>query len=271
LIIPCLIFFSLLSLSLTEMIPNSGQPSPTPSQPAYWVPKPSERLQIQYADYPPDTAIDADIFALDLFETPQAVIDQLHADGKKVICYLNTGSWEEYRPDAGAFPADAIGKDYEGWPGEKWLDIRNYEKFADIMEARFDLAKSKGCDGIDADNMQNYQEETGFPTSAQDQLTYNLWLSEQAHRRGMSIGLKNDPEQVEDLLKHYDWSLIEDCSVYEWCEMLLPYIQAGKPVFQVEYTDTYTATDQFCEESGRSGFSGFLKNRELDAWVEFCP
>jgi hypothetical protein len=92
----------------------------------------------------------------------------LHDAGKKVICYVSTGSWEEYRPDAGDFPADAIGKDYEGWPGEKWLDIRHYEKFADIMQARFDLAKSKGCDGIDADNMQNYQEEnTGFEFNAE--------------------------------------------------------------------------------------------------------
>lgn len=254
--------------------PVSSPISPSPSPPADaagWTPTISERLQIQYAGYPPDTAMDADIFALDLFETPQSAIDELHAAGKKVICYLNSGSWEEYRPDAGDFPADAIGKDYEGWPGEKWLDIGNYELFADIMQARFDLALAKGCDGIDADNMQNYQEDSGFAVSAQDQLVYNSWLSEQAHQRGLVIGLKNDPEQAVELAAHFDWALIEDCSVYDWCELMQPFIQANKPVFQVEYTDAHATSASFCAEAQRNGYSGFFKNRELDAWVEYCP
>jgi len=242
------------------------------AEPARWAPRPGDRLQIQYADYPPDMGVDAQIFALDLFETPQSSIDELHAVGKKVICYVSTGSWEEYRPDAGDFPADAIGKDYEGWPGEKWLDIRHYEKFADIMQARFDLAKSKGCDGIDADNMQNYQEEnTGFEFNAEDQLAYNIWLSGQAHQRGLSIGLKNDPEQAQELVSYFDWSLIEDCAVYDWCELLQPFTRAGKAVFQVEYSDEFDSGALFCSAAGQNGYSAFLKNRELDGWVEYCP
>jgi hypothetical protein len=251
---------------------STPTPAPTqPTEPTYWVPTVGDRLQIQYADYPPDTAIEADVYALDLFETPQASIDQLHAAGKKVICYLNTGSWEEYRPDAGDFPAEVIGNDYEGWAGEKWLDTRNYELFADIMQARFDLAKSKGCDGIDADNMQNDQEETGFAISAEDQRMYLIWLSRQAHQRGMSIGLKNVPEQAEELLGYFDWSLIEDCTVYDWCELLEPFVEAGKPVFQVEYTDSFNSTDEFCSQARQNGYSAFLKNRELGAWVTYCP
>ncbi len=246
---------------------------PTPTdESAYWAPQPGDRLQIQYDDYPPDTTIDAQVFALDLFETPQSSIDELHAAGKKVICYVSTGSWEEYRLDANDFPAEAIGRDYQGWPGEKWLDIRHYENFASIMQARFDLAKSKGCDGIDADNMQNYQEErTGFEFSEQDQLAYNKWLSRQAHQRGLSIGLKNDPEQAQELVSYFDWSLIEDCAVYDWCELLQPFVQAGKAVFQVEYTDEFDSGVQFCSSSGQNGYSAFLKHRSLDAWVEYCP
>lgn len=248
----------------------------TPAQPAKevhasWLPDLDDRLQVQYADYPPDLSIDAQIYAVDLFETPQASIDQLHAAGKKVICYLNTGSWEEYRPDAADFQAEIIGKDYEGWAGEKWLDISRYERFAVILEKRFDLARQKGCDGIDADNMQNYSEDTGFAISAQDQLTYNRWLSEQAHKRGMAIGLKNDPEQAVKLLAWFDWALIEDCSLYGWCGDLLPFVDAGKTVFQLEYTDTYTSTTQFCRGAQAHRFSGLLKNRELDGWVQFCP
>lgn len=271
-IMPILAFTFSIGCGPASAIPNFNLvPTPT-AELTRWAPQPGDRLQIQYADYPPDITIDAQVFALDLFETPQSSIDELHAAGKKVICYVSTGSWEEYRPDAGDFPADAIGSDYEGWPGEKWLDIRHYEKFSGIMQARFDLAKSKGCDGIDADNMQNFQEEnTGFEFSAEDQLAYNIWLSEQAHQRGLSIGLKNDPEQAQELVGYFDWSLIEDCAVYDWCELLQPFTQAGKAVFQVEYSDEFDFGAQFCGAAGQKGYSAFFKNRELDAWVEFCP
>jgi hypothetical protein len=237
---------------------------------SYWSPSPGDHLQIQYTDYPVDINAEADIFAIDLFETPEAAIQQLHSAGKKVICYISTGSWEDYRPDKDAFPENAIGKDYEGWPGEKWLDISRYEQFAEIMLARFDLAKSKDCDGIDADNMQNYQESSGFDITSDDQLAYNRWLSAQAHQRGLSIGLKNDAEQANTLAADFDWSLIEDCSIYDWCDLLQPFIEAGKPVFQVEYTDNFELLEEFCPQADRNGYMGILKNRELDAWVESC-
>jgi hypothetical protein len=238
---------------------------------ADWIPKLGQRLQIQYTNYPIDLSVDADIFAVDLFEISRVSIDELHMAGKKVICYLNTGSWEEYRPDAGDFAAEIIGKEYVGWPGERWLDISRYELFAEIMEKRFDLALQKGCDGIDADNMQNFEEDTGFNITFQDQLVYNLWLGSQAHQRGLSIGLKNDPEQVNELASHFDWSLVEDCADYQWCDLLLPFTRADKPVFQVEYTELYAFNEYICPVSEKNGFSGLLKNRELDAWVEYCP
>ena len=259
--------------SSTAPIPTA-LPTPTPPETPQvysgWQPQTDDRLQIQYADYPPDLNVDADVFSLDLFETPQESIDALHAQGRKVICYLNTGSWEEYRPDASDFPDAVIGKDYEGWPGEKWLDIRHYTDFAAIMETRFDLAVVKGCDGIDADNMQNFDEDTGFAISAADQLAYNRWLSQQAHSRVLAIGLKNDPGQAAELVDWFDWSLAEDCSVYDWCSNLQPFTQAGKAVFQVEYTDEWPNDTPFCAEAVELGYSALLKNRELDAWVSYC-
>ena len=59
------------------------------------------------------------------------IIDQLHAAGKIAICYLDTGAWEAYEPDAGLFPgtpgwsatdpvSDVIGNS-TGWDNEYWL------------------------------------------------------------------------------------------------------------------------------------------------------
>ena len=262
----------ILLLSACQNLPEQQSallPSESPDA-NYWRPSPDERLQIQYADYPPDSFVQADIFAVDLFEIPLESIENLHRTGKRVICYVNTGAWEDYRPDAGNFPVEIIGRDYEGWEGEKWLDISRYSLFKDVMESRFNLAVSKGCDGIDADNMQNYQEKTGFSISEEDQLSYNIWLSGQAHERGLSIGLKNNAEQAGDLEPYFEWSLIEDCAVYGWCEMLSPFVKAGKPVYQVEYSDEYSSPDEFCSRAIRNGYTGLFKNRNLDARVEFC-
>ena len=181
----------------------------------------------QLTDYPVDTTIEADYFGVDLFETDSNTIAEIHKQGAKVICYLNAGAWEDFRPDADDFPADVIGRKYAGWPGERWLDISNYSSFADIILDRMDLAVEKGCDGIDADNVEGYQADSGFPITADDQLTYNRWLSAQAHARGMLIALKNDPSQAADLVEDFDLAIVESCAFFRFCDAFVPFIQHG--------------------------------------------
>ena len=245
--------------------------TPVNTLPAYWSPSPSDSFQLQLSDYPPDLSVEADVFDLDLFETPQETIDSLHKAGKRVICYINVGAWEEYRPDADAFPDAVIGKNYIGWDGERWLDVSNYGNFSSLISARIDLAVSKGCDGIDPDNINGFQQDTGFSITPQDQLAYNIWLSEQAHQRGLSIGMKNNNQQVAHLVNYFDFALLEDCAVYGECTDFQPFIEQGKAVFQVEYTDNFSSLDEFCETPGRNHFFGLLKHRDLDAWVDLCP
>ena len=87
-----------------------------------------------------------------------SVIAALHTQGRKVVCYVSVGSWEDWRPDADRFPTSVIGEDYEGWPGENWLDIRQIELLAPVMRARLDLCRVKGFDGIEPDNIDGYTQ-----------------------------------------------------------------------------------------------------------------
>src|SRR3972149_750836 len=89
-------------------------------------------------------------------------------------------------------------------------------KRSPIMRERFDLCRDKGFDGIEPDNMDGYTNDTGFPLTYEDQLRYNLWLAQEAHARGLSIGLKNDPDQGTDLVHDFAWALSEDCFVEGW-------------------------------------------------------
>jgi hypothetical protein len=237
------------------------------TDPPRWVPPPSATWQIQFTG-PLDLSVNASIYDLDLFDTPAETVAALKKSGRRVICYLSAGSYENWRPDAARFPAAVLGRRLDGWPGERWLDIRRLEDLAPIMEARLDLCRAKGFDGADPDNMDGYTNNTGFPLSAEDQLRYNRWLARAAHTRGLAIGLKNDVDQVQALVSDFDWALNEQCFQYDECGLLMPFVMARKPVFVIEYELT---TTQFCPAAVTSGFSAMRKNLSLDAFREACP
>lgn len=250
----------------------------TPAQPVpgnpqldrpWWRPTLGLTWQWQIGNNDIDTSIDADVYDVDLY-VDQTVIDELHAKGRRVICYISVGSWEDWRPDRSQFPLDVLGNQYEGWKGERWLDIRQIEKLAPIMLARLDLCQAKGFDAVEPDNMEIHTNNTGFPITYTDQLRYALWLAEAAHQRGLAIGLKNASDQVVDLVEHFDFAITEDAYFYGWAERILPFIQAGKPVFAAEYTDLPGDFAAFCERSRQLQFSTILKHRGLDAWIKTC-
>jgi hypothetical protein len=223
--------------------------------------------QIQYSGEL-DLALEVAVYNLDLFETSAEDIASLHARDIYVMCYFSAGSWEEWRPDAERTPPELIGWDYEGWPGEKWLDVRAIQALAPVLESRIKLAAQKGCDGVDPDNVNGFENETGFPLSYAEQLDFNLWLAQTAHAYGLEIGLKNDLSQINDLLPFYDWVLNEECFSYNECDLLLLFRKAGKPVFVIEYE---TKPDDFCPKAQELGFNAIYKNWELDAYREACP
>lgn len=244
------------------------------TSPTWWKPPVNPTWQWQLTDPPIDPSFDVDMYDIDMFDNDASTVAALHAEGRKVFCYVSVGSWEDWRPDAYQFPESVIGNDYEGWPDEKWLDIRQIDLLAPIIRARFDLCKAKGFDGIEPDNIDGFTNDTGFPLTYQDQLEYNIWLADEAHARGLSIGLKNDDDQAEDLWSYFDWAMTEDCFVDDWCHEMEPFIAAGKAVFAAEYTDqmsTWEFWSEVCPEAEAKAFSVILKNRDLDAWRRGCP
>jgi len=213
-----------------------------------------------------DTSVNAQMFNIDLFDNSASVVSALHAKGRAVVCYLSAGTYEDWRPDEDDFPSSILGNS-NGWPGERWLDIRRIDIIGPIMEARFDQCKAKGFDGIEIDNVDGYANSTGFPISGNDQLAYTRFLADAAHERGLSIGLKNDLGQVKQLVSSFDFAINEQCAEYNECHLLTPFIQAGKAVFHVEYD---LDTNEFCPNSKKLGLSSMKKRLDLDAWRQSC-
>ena len=185
-----------------------------------------------------NTTYNVELYDIDLFDTNASTIEALHKRGKKVICYFSAGSWENWRADKDLFPKEALGNDLNGWKGEKWLDITN-EAIYPIMQARLDLASEKGCDAVEPDNVMGYAHDTGFNFNETDQLAYNIFIAEEAHKRGLGVGLKNDLEQITQLEPFFDFGINEECHRYDECEKLQPFLDANKAVFNAEYARIY--------------------------------
>lgn len=45
------------------------------------------------------------------------------------------------------------------------------------MGRRLDKAVSRGCDGVEPDNVDGYTNHNGLGLTAADQLSYNKWLA----------------------------------------------------------------------------------------------
>jgi len=245
-------------------------PAPVRAGGGIWRPAPEDSLDWQLTE-PFDFTAPADVLDLDLFDAAAADIARLKAGGVGLVCYLNAGAWEDWRPDAGAFPKPVIGAAYAGWAGERWLDIRAIEALAPVMRARLDLCRAKGFDSVEPDNIDGFDNDTGFAISRADQVRYNLWLADEAHQRGLSIALKNAPGLLPELAAAYDWALLEDCHAEDWCAELEPFVRAGKAVVAVEYTDREPDWDETCAQAAETGVQAVLKRRELDSWIERCP
>lgn len=185
-----------------------------------------------------DTSVDADVYDVDLFETSPRLIDELRSDGRIVICYFSAGSYEGWRPDAGDFAADDLGDTLDGFEDERWLDVRTSTVRA-VVEGRLDRAVDAGCDGVEPDNADGYLNETGFDLTAADQLDFNQFVARAAHRRGLLVGLKNDLDQIPELVDLFDFAVNEQCHEFDECDLNGPFIDADKPVFNAEYASEF--------------------------------
>lgn len=231
-----------------------------------WRPDPTDTFQYQLSGTI-DTRVDADVFDLDAQETSRSTVRRLQGMGKRVICYIDAGTWESYRPDAHRYPARILGKRVDGWPDERWVDIRQLDILKPIIRDRVDRCAAKGFDAVEYDWMDSYAHPTGFPITRSQQLRFDRWLAWVAHDRGLSVGLKNAGPLVRSLVDRFDFAVTEECFQYHECGMYRPFLDAGKAVFDVEYTLT---RDAFCDRARSQGISAIRKQLSLTAWRRPC-
>lgn len=221
------------------------------------------------------------------------IIAQLKAQGKKVICYMDTGAFETYEPDAVLFPGkygtnnanremaysgpteyatwDVLGglssaSDGSVFAGEYWMDLRQsaWPAILPIIQARFDLAKKIGCDGVEGDQNNVYGNDSSFNVTEVVSLRWYQEMYYQLHTRGLTAISKNGIEltaqQVTDPtnisycapgLCIPDGILNEECHQYSECSNLDVASSKGIWVGQVEYRGTSASACPDARTKGR--------------------
>jgi hypothetical protein len=254
------------------MPPDAGAPVPPDPEPqpsaAGWLRAPASTWQIQFTGNL-DTNVSASVYDVDLFDTSAAQVAQLHAAGRKVICYFDT-AYEPGRPDSAQL-VPFRGNPISGWPGQYWLDVRQ-PGVLEVMRARIAQAQAKACDAVDADDIDARSNDPGFAITAQEQRAFVRALSGSAHASGLSFGMKNALEDVAALIDVVDFAVNEECFEYDECDALLPFTAAGKAVFQIEYTDgsLESKAADVCPRANALGFSTLIKRMDLNAERYAC-
>ncbi|WWC68271.1 uncharacterized protein I206_102194 [Kwoniella pini CBS 10737] len=210
-------------------------------------------------------------YIVDMAQSTTEQIANYHAKGKKVGCYFSAGTWEPFRTDAKSFlpecycgqnvTTDSAGKctgqgannNLLGEWGEWWLDIRSdkcLKNIKEIMTTRIKAAAAKGCDAVDPDNVDAWTNTQNFGITKQNEVDYLLWLSVTARSNGLGIDLKNSGDLITDpdsgkstnwttsLVNAFDFNVIESCHEYDECEKYDPFLKAGKPQIQIEYSNS---------------------------------
>jgi hypothetical protein len=244
-----------------------------------WQPAVGVKWQIVLKNPINDTSVVAPIYDIDLFDNDASIISDLHDLGRKVICYFSAGTYEDWRDDASDFDEADLGKNLDDWPGEKWVNVKS-TKIRKIMQTRLDLAVKKGCDGVDPDNIDGYDNENGLGLTQAEAINYVNWLASQSHSRGLSVGLKNGGAIIDSVIDNMQWCVNEQCAQYDECDTYAAFVEADKPVFHIEYPKgddtnnnnevTAKQATSACTASQSGNFSTVIKNMNLNNWVEYC-
>jgi hypothetical protein len=233
------------------------------AQAAYrWAPKTSFQYQLQGSI----RSTSSKVIFVDLFDTSSSKIASLKSQGKTVVCYFSAGTAENWRSDYKSYPSSVKGKSMEDWAGEKWVNLRSSTVLS-ILVKRLDLARSKGCHGVDPDNVDGYSHNTGFSLKKSDTVTFLRNLASAAHERGLGVGLKNSSEIASQVSGFLQWVVAEQCYEYNECGSYSSFVQRGKAVYIIEYRG-YSSSE--CSKAKSSQFSLIYADLDLDGTQKSC-
>ena len=122
-------------------------------------------------------------------------------------------------PTPTGFPPEVLGEPLDGFPDERWLDVRRLDVLGPLLEARMDLCAREGLRrrrGRQRRRLRQPHAASRSPPTTSCASTAS-WPPRRT-RAGSRSALKNDLDQVAALEPDFDWALNEQCFQYDECE-----------------------------------------------------
>jgi hypothetical protein len=164
-----------------------------------------------------------DMLDIDGFNNTAADVSAIHSRAGRTlahevaICYISLGSWENFRRDANAWPAAAIGLTLAGYPNEHWVDVRQLSMLLPVIKSRLQQCATKGFDGVEVDNIDGWNNPTGLPLTQSDTQAWLAAIANQAHADHLFVLWKNDPLSAGFGVRYFDGALSEQCYSFAEC------------------------------------------------------
>jgi Glycoside-hydrolase family GH114 len=235
---------------------------------------------------------------------PSPVVEAIHAAGHYAVCYVEAGAYQIGFPDDSNFaPADygatgsstdpVVNDQYQmqGFAHEYWFNLAGFASYvagepstltgvapniASGLNQRFADCKLEGQDAVEPDDLDGYTNKSatgvaggGWNMTQADSAGFERWLAYDIHANGLAAFQKNDPANAAADEPLFDGMIIEECNYYDDpCSGpggdATPYLNAGKPVLNAEYTRDGETTAKFCPADIAAGISGALFDANLD-------
>lgn len=108
--------------------------------------------------------------------------------------------------------------------------------------------------------------------TAQDQIDFNTFLSQQAHSKNLAVALKNDIKQITILAPLFDFAVNEQCHANDECGAYSAFTSNNKPVLNAEYASQYhdpSGQANLCQASRSAHIRTLVLPLELDDSYRF--
>ena len=124
---------------------------------------------------------------------------------------------------------------------------------------------TKGCDGVDPDNVDGYDNDNGLGLTQASALDYINFLTDTAHMWNLSIGLKNAREIIPDIIDKMEWWVQEQCIRYDKCDSFRPFLDQSftssikGAAMNNNASIAMSQKVSICGDKGAKGFSIIIK------------
>jgi uncharacterized protein YjbI with pentapeptide repeats len=225
------------------------------------------------------------VYDIDGIENPASTVAALHAQGKRVICYIEVGAAGPY---GGAFTtyfsefnaAGVVGNAMPGYP-ESYLNINSPATVSIVESIIRGQCAAKGFDAVEPDIDDSWYNNTGFSISAANEEAYLGTLSSYAHSLGLGWGLKDGDQAsnvsqsaafISDLIATHtvDFALTEQSFQGGSVSAIYPaFASARLAVVEAEYNDQGSSVPppSYCPVANRDNINAVQFDSNLDGAV----